>query len=88
MATGFPVTTPRLAHELAWAAGMDAANHRMQAGGRQKWNRADYNLAAETTQRWYRNFNLLNHSQWMPAGYEWRRVAGSWRPAKIRLAST
>lgn len=40
-------------YTLAMSAGRDAANRRMKAAGRTKWNRADYNHAAETFRRIY-----------------------------------
>lgn len=84
MANGFKIDTPQIAHEIASGAGMDAANAQMRKAGRETWNRADYNLAAETTQRWYANFGILNAGQWMPEGYEWRKVRGEWRPMPKR----
>lgn len=36
---------------LAYAAGRDAANRRMQKAGRTKWNAADFNHAARTFAR-------------------------------------
>lgn len=41
----------KLTKELAHAAGWDAGNASMRKAGRTKWNRADYNLAARTTNR-------------------------------------
>ena len=38
-------------YELARAAARDAANRHMLRGGRLKWNRDDYNVAAETFNR-------------------------------------
>lgn len=84
MATGYLVKTPRMAHELAAAMGHDAANQQMRKAGRSKWNREDYNLAADTTQRWYSHFGILNAESWMPEGYEWREVRGEWRPMLVR----
>lgn len=72
MANAVTVNTPQQAHSLAYAMGQDAANAQMRQAGRVRWNRKDANLAAETTQRWYANFGILNASQWMPEGYEWR----------------
>jgi hypothetical protein len=80
MANAFVVETPRMAHELASAMGKDAANNQMRKAGRDKWNRADYNLCCETVQRWYANFGILSAEQWMPEGYEWRKVRGDWQP--------
>jgi hypothetical protein len=36
---------------IARATGWDAANRQMEQAGRTKWNRADYQLAAETFNR-------------------------------------
>jgi hypothetical protein len=36
---------------MAMAAGKDAADRRMRAAGRTKWNRADYNLMVRTFNR-------------------------------------
>ena len=38
---------------LAMAAGKDAANRRMRAAGRNKWNEGDWNLMCETFERLY-----------------------------------
>lgn len=38
-------------HVVAYAAGTDAANRRMRAAGRTKWNREDYNTAAREQAR-------------------------------------
>ena len=40
-----------ITHELAVAAGTDAANRRMRAQGRAAWNEDDFNIAAETYER-------------------------------------
>ena len=40
-----------MTYQLAMAAGTDAANRRMRAAGRTKWNRADYSEAARTFNR-------------------------------------
>jgi hypothetical protein len=74
------VTSPRMAHNLAFAMGQDAANVRMRKAGRATWNRADYNLSAEVTQKWYANFNILNADSWMPEGYEWCKVGSEYVP--------
>ena len=37
-----------MTQQIASAAGQDAANRRMRAAGRTKWNRADYNVAVRT----------------------------------------
>ena len=42
---------PIMNYELAMAAGMDAANRRMRAAGRSKWNRGDYNEVGKTFDR-------------------------------------
>ena len=38
-----------ITEELAYASGHDAGNMSMRKAGRSKWNRDDFNLAAETT---------------------------------------
>lgn len=40
-----------MTYSLAMAAGQDAANRSMRKAGRKAWNRADANIAAETTAR-------------------------------------
>ena len=84
MANALTVKTPRMAHELAYAMVWDAVSAaqraRMAKGSKAKrvdgltplrMTRADSNLFAETVQRWYKNFNILSATQWMPEGYEW-----------------
>lgn len=96
MANGYLVDTPELAHTLACAAGTDAANRQMRKRNanlppskrRERWNRADAALACETTQKWYRNFNILNSHQWMPEGFEWRQDSdGEWKPMRMADAA-
>lgn len=89
---GFLVDSPELAHSLAFGAGQDAANRQMRKRNdnlprsrrkeNPRWNKADAALACETTQKWYRHFNIMNSHQWMPEGYEWREVNGEWKPVR------
>lgn len=41
----------RITYALAMAAGRDAANRRMRAAGRSRWNLADYRYAANVAAR-------------------------------------
>lgn len=48
-----------MTYPLAMSAGRDAANRRMRAAGRTKWNRADYNAAVREFNRLYPKKQLL-----------------------------
>jgi hypothetical protein len=41
--------TKAITYQVAMAAGQDAANKRMKAAGRTKWNQGDYAEAARVT---------------------------------------
>jgi hypothetical protein len=45
----------KLDTDIAYAAATDAANRRMAAAGRKKWNRADYNAAVREFNRLMKN---------------------------------
>jgi hypothetical protein len=52
-----------------------------------KMTKADQRLFCESVGRWYRAFGILSAYQWMPEGYEWRKVRGEWRPMAVKAAA-
>lgn len=43
--------SPKRCYEIAHAAGQDAGNRAMRAGGRSRWSRADYQAACAEMNR-------------------------------------
>ncbi len=51
-----------LTYDTAMMDGQDTANRRMRAAGRAKWNRADFNAAAERVAHLAKALYRVNHN--------------------------